>query len=123
VRYVYACEPHFRTMFGGFTVIAATTTTTTTPPPPPAPAVTRLAAAVDATGPVRLRPRMIPRGRVRITVRDRSAQRNFHLAGPGFNRRTGRAFTGTAVWTARLAPGTYRFGSDPGRLAQTLHVH
>jgi hypothetical protein len=31
-------------------------------------------------------------------------------------------FTGTTVWTARLAPGTYRFGSDPARLAQTLRV-
>jgi hypothetical protein len=39
--------------------------------------------------------------------------RNFHLVGPGVNRRTGAAFTGTVTWTVRLARGTYRFGSDP----------
>jgi hypothetical protein len=59
---------------------------------------------------------------VRIAVTDRSAKFNFHLAGPGIDRRTSRPFVGSANWSLRLAAGTYRYGSDPGKLKGRLLV-
>jgi plastocyanin len=122
VRYVYACEPHWQTMFGDFVVSSAPATTTqpttTATPPPPA----KLTATVSRTGTVSLRPLIVRRGRVRMTVVDRSARANFHLVGPGLNRRTGRAFVGSTTWSLTLRSGTFRFGSDP-RLTGRLHVH
>jgi hypothetical protein len=51
-------------------------------------------------------------GRTRITVRDRSAADNFHLLGPGVNRKTGVKARMTVTWTVTLRAGTYTFRSD-----------
>ena len=48
-----------------------------------------------------------------ITVHDRSAIHNFHLIGPGVNRKTSVAAVRTYVWTVTLRRGTYRFVCDP----------
>ena len=49
-----------------------------------------------------------------FVVRDRSEMHNFHLVGPGVNRRTAVGFVGTATWRVRIAKGkTYRFVCDP----------
>ena len=109
-RYAYACSPHWEVMNGGFTAFVPTAT---------APAPKALRATVAAGGTLSLSARRVAPGRYRLTVADRSATRNFHLVGPGVNRRTTAAFVGTATWTVALARGTYRFGSDPklsGRL-------
>jgi plastocyanin len=115
--YAYACSPHFQTMNGHLQVMG---TPSPTPSSTPAPVtmVKKLAASVGATK-LSLSARRATHGLYRLTVADRSRTRNFHLIGPGLNRRTGAAFTGTVTWTVRLARGTYRFGSDPaltGRL-------
>ena len=52
-------------------------------------------------------------GRVSITVRDLSAAHNFHLIGPGVNRKTSVAQRGTVTWTVTLRKGTYRYVCDP----------
>jgi hypothetical protein len=80
-----------------------------------APAVKSLRANVPKSCALTLSSKRVAPGRYRITVTDRSATRNFHLVGPGVNRRTGRAFLGTATWTVTLSRGTYRFGNDPAR--------
>jgi hypothetical protein len=106
--YGYACSPHFDVMNGSFTVTA-------TPPTDLAKTLTGKVDARTAT----LSAKRAAAGRYRLTVTDRSKTRNFHLVGPGVNRRTGKAFTGKATWTLNLESGTYRFGSDPkltGRL-------
>jgi plastocyanin len=111
-RYAYACSPHWEVMNGGFTAVAPST-------PPAAPAPKALRATVAAGGTLSLSARRVAPGRYRLTVADRSPTRNFHLVGPGVNRRTTAAFVGTATWSLALARGTYRFGSDPalsGRL-------
>jgi plastocyanin len=47
-------------------------------------------------------------------VRDRSDIHNFHLRGPGVNKRiTGVDFEGTKSVTLRLRKGTYRYQCDP----------
>jgi plastocyanin len=48
-----------------------------------------------------------------ITIRDLSSIHNFHLSGPGFNKRTSVPATGTTKWTVKLKKGTYRFVCDP----------
>ena len=51
-------------------------------------------------------------GRYTVRVRDGSAAKDFHLVGPGVNRRTGLAFTGRTSWTVELKRGTCRYRSD-----------
>lgn len=53
-------------------------------------------------------------GTYTIVVRDRSAQHNFQLRGPGLNRvLSGVAFTGTKTVTVRLRAGKYGFVCEP----------
>jgi hypothetical protein len=120
-EYAYACEPHWQTMNGHLTTNAATTPPPA-PPPAPAPKPKTVRAGVTAGGTAYVSARSLRAGRYRLVVRDASRRRNFHLAGPGFNRRTGTAFRGTAVWTAGLRRGTYRYGSDPEPLERRLRV-
>jgi hypothetical protein len=109
--WVYACSPHFQTMFGRLTVLSGKPVQT-----PPR----RLTATVTSRR-VAVAPRRVAPGRFVVTVRDRSASRGFHLVGPAIDRRTGKAFTGTATWRLRLRTGTYRFG-DERRLSGRLVV-
>jgi plastocyanin len=52
-------------------------------------------------------------GTYTLRVLDKSSIHNFHLTGPGVNKRTsvGRAYTVT--WTVTLRRGTYRYVCDP----------
>jgi hypothetical protein len=54
-------------------------------------------------------------GRYTVRVRDGSASRDFHLVGPGVDRRTGLVFTGRTSWSVELKHGTYRYRSDRAR--------
>jgi hypothetical protein len=47
-----------------------------------------------------------------LFVSDRSGIDNFHLTGPGINRKTGVAAKVTVRWTVRLKKGTYAYRSD-----------
>jgi hypothetical protein len=110
-QYAYACSPHFEVMNGSLLVLARATT------PPPVSAAS-VAARVDARA-ASVRPSHVAAGGVVITVTDRSRTRNFHLVGPGVNRKTSKSFVGKKTWTLELGSGTYRYGSDPklsGRL-------
>ena len=112
-RYTYACSPHWETMNGSLTVV---------PQAPPAPKPLPTIKAGVTAGGTAYAPRAVQAGRYRVVVTDRSARRNFRLAGPGVRRATGIPFKGTARWTVRLARGTYRFGSDPEPLEGRLRV-
>jgi plastocyanin len=52
-------------------------------------------------------------GTYRITVRDRSNIHDFHLIGPGVNKKTSVGAVKTYTWTVALKHGTYRFICDP----------
>lgn len=52
-------------------------------------------------------------GTYKIAVNDKSDMHNFHLIGPGVNKKTTVAFTGTKTWTVKLKKGKYRFQCDP----------
>jgi plastocyanin len=114
-RYTFNCDPHATQMRGSFTV----GTVAPPPPPPPPPRVQRLTATVGPGFTISLRTAngrrvtRLRRGRYRITVRDRSSMHNFHLRGPGVNKRTAVGFRGTRTWTVTLRRGRYGFVCDP----------
>jgi plastocyanin len=114
-QYTFVCELH-SDMVGRFSVGSATA-----PPPPPPPSsgsATKLVGTVGPGATISLtkggrRVSTLKAGRYAITIRDRSATHNFHLKGPGVNKATGVAYTGTRTWQVRLAAGRYRFWCDP----------
>jgi hypothetical protein len=56
-------------------------------------------------------------GTYRIKVEDKGSIHNFHLFGPGVNKKTGIAFTGETTWTVKLKPGRYTYQCDPHHLS------
>jgi plastocyanin len=48
-----------------------------------------------------------------ITIHDRSAIHDFHLTGPGVNKKTSVPGVGTTTWRLTLKKGTYKFVCDP----------
>jgi hypothetical protein len=62
--------------------------------------------------PAKRRVRALLPGVYLVVVSDRSAADNFHLTGPGINRKTGVAAKVTARWTIRVKKGTYTYRSD-----------
>jgi plastocyanin len=115
-RYTFQCDPHFSSMRGTFTTGGGPPVS----PPPPKPKLKTLTATVGPGRTISLRSgtRRVSRltaGRYRIVVRDRSKLHNFHLRGPGVNKRTTVGFSGTVTWTVTLRRGRYTFVCDPHR--------
>jgi hypothetical protein len=62
-------------------------------------------------------------GSYKITVNDKSNIHDFHLMGPGVNKKTGVAFMGKVSWSLSLKKGSYTYRSDAHtRLHGTLKV-
>jgi plastocyanin len=55
----------------------------------------------------------IKAGTYRIKVEDKASIHNFHLVGPGLNKKTGVGFQGEVIWTIKLKPGRYTYQCDP----------
>ena len=55
----------------------------------------------------------IKAGTYRIKVEDKASIHNFHLIGPGLNKKTGISFKGETTWTIKLKPGRYTYQCDP----------
>jgi hypothetical protein len=113
-------QPNYFTYTLGVAPVTTTTTppTTTTTPQQ----VERLAGRVGP-GATIVFARSAKTGKATITINDRTAKDNFHLSGPGINRKTGVVFQGRVVWSVTLAKGTYVFRSDAhARLRGTLKV-
>jgi plastocyanin len=106
--YTYQCDPHSTLMRGTFTVDTPPVTTTTKPP---APVVHKLSGRVGPGPRIRFSP-SVPAGKAKITIRDQSATDNFHLSGPGVNKRTSVAGKQTVTWNVTLQRGTYTYRSD-----------
>jgi plastocyanin len=51
-------------------------------------------------------------GKYQITVHDKGTIHNFHLFGPGVNKKTSVPGTGTTVWTVTLKKGKYTYRCD-----------
>ena len=50
-----------------------------------------------------------------ITIHDLASIHDFHLTGPGVDKKTSVSGTGTTKWTVKLKKGTYHFVCDPHR--------
>ena len=111
--YRFQCDPHSTTMKGSFKV-------GNVPDPPPPPVVRRLSASVSANAisvktSSGAKARAVAAGSYRISVRDTAKTQNFHLTGPGINRKTAVAGTARATWNVRLRAGKYSYRSDKKR--------
>src|SRR5918994_3176430 len=106
--YRYQCDPHASQMRGSFAV-----GNISPPPPPPV----RLTGTVGPGRTISLRAAAgklttMKSGPVVLTVNDRTRVDNFHLTGPGVNRKTGVAFRGRVTWRLTLNAGRYTYRSD-----------
>ena len=120
--YNFRCDPHATLMRGSFTV-----GNVPPPPPPPAPPgrlsgkVTAKAITLKTSSGSRVR--SVVEKAYRLTVTDSSNKQNFHLTGPGVNRKTAIRAKARATWTLRLRPGKYTYRSDGNRrLKRTFTV-
>ncbi len=52
-------------------------------------------------------------GTYTITINDKSNIHNFHLTGPGVNKKTSVGAKGTYTWKVTLKKGTYKYVCDP----------
>jgi plastocyanin len=52
-------------------------------------------------------------GKYKIVIKDMSNIHNFHLKGPGVDKKTGVGAKGTFTWRVTLKKGTYKFVCDP----------
>ena len=52
-------------------------------------------------------------GKYKIKVEDKSTFHNFHLIGPGLNKKTTVSFKGETTWTITLKKGKYTYQCDP----------
>ena len=52
-------------------------------------------------------------GAYKIVIADKSGIHNFHLKGPGVDKKTSVSGTGTKTWTVTLKKGKYTYVCDP----------
>jgi plastocyanin len=52
-------------------------------------------------------------GKYKLVVADKSSIHNFHLTGPGFNRKTSVGAVKNETWRIHLRKGTYKYVCDP----------
>jgi plastocyanin len=111
--YKYHCDAHPTLMKGSFTV------GTVPPPPPPPPAAPKLNGRVGPGKAISLRNargatvKKLVAGTYKLSVKDATKADNFHLVGPGVNRKTGVRFRGAVSWKVRFKAGkNYTVRSD-----------
>jgi len=97
-KYRFECSAHASVMNGWFTVGTV--------------APTPLAASVGPKQTISVKPKIVEVGPATLTVNDRSRTDNFHLTGPGVNKKTGIPFRGRVTWNVSLQPGSYTYRSD-----------
>lgn len=97
-KYSYICDVHASQMRGWFTVGDV----------PP----TSMTASVGPKQKISLQPKTVQAGPATITVSDKSKTDNFHLVGPGVDRKTKILGRGTQTWNVTLQPGRYTYTSD-----------
>jgi hypothetical protein len=96
------------------------------PPPPPPPGklagkVTAKAITLNTASGSRVR--SVVENTYKVTVNDTSTKQNFHLTGPGVNKKTTVKGKTKNTWTLRLQPGKYTYRSDKNkRLKRTFTV-
>jgi plastocyanin len=62
---------------------------------------------------INMNKKTVKHGAYVITIHDRSAIHDFHLTGPGVNKKTSISGVATTTWKLTLKKGTYKFVCDP----------
>jgi len=112
--YTFICDAHPTQMKGSFT---AGNVQPPPPPPPPPPPAKKLSGKVT-TKTISLKTgsgskvKTLASGKFKLAVSDTSKTQNFHLKGPGVNKKTGVAARTKASWTLTLKAGKYTYRSD-----------
>jgi hypothetical protein len=97
-RYTFVCDAHVSSMRGYF--LAGNVPATS------------FAGSVGPRRTISLKPKSALPGPAAIVVNDRSKTDNFHVTGPGVNKKTGVKTRGRVTWNVTLVPGTYVYRSD-----------
>jgi plastocyanin len=114
--YKWKCDAHPTQMKGSINV----------GPPPPAPI--KLTGKVGPKKAISLKKgastvKALVAGRYKVVVSDATKADNFHLTGPGVNKKTGVKFKGGATWALTFKKGKYTFRSDATKkLKRTFSV-
>jgi alpha-D-ribose 1-methylphosphonate 5-triphosphate synthase subunit PhnH len=107
--YTYLCDAHPVNMKRTFTVGDVA-------PPSPVKLIGKVTSrAISLTQSSGGKVKSIFAGSYKVTVSDRSKKQNFHLRGPGVNRKTAVGRIVKATWTLNLKPGKYTYRSDKSR--------
>jgi plastocyanin len=62
---------------------------------------------------IKMNEKTVKAGTYAITIHDLASIHDFHLTGPGVDKKTSVSGTGTTRWSVKLKKGTYRFVCDP----------
>ena len=79
-------------------------------------AATNANTLTGAVGPgftITMNKKTVKAGTYVITIRDLASIHDFHLSGPGVDKKTSVTGTGSTKWTVKLKKGTYHFVCDP----------
>ena len=79
-------------------------------------AATNANALTGTVGPgftITMNKKTVKAGTYVITIHDLASIHDFHLTGPGVDKKTSVPGTGTTKWTVKLEKGTYEFVCDP----------
>ena len=116
--YTYICDAHPVQMKKTFTV-------GNVPPPPPPPGKLSgkvTAKAISLSTAAGSRVKSVVENTYKVTVNDSSTKQNFHLTGPGVNKKTSVKGKTKATWTLALKPGKYTYRSDKNRRLKRTFV-
>lgn len=116
--YTFNCQAHPVQMKGTFTV------GTVAPPPPPAAKLSGkvTSSAITLKTSAGARVKSLAQNTYKIAVTDSSKTQNFHLTGPGVNRKTSVPGKSKRTWTVKLKPGKYTYRSDKKRSLRRTFV-
>jgi plastocyanin len=62
---------------------------------------------------IKVSPKSVKAGKYTFKIQDKSDIHNFHITGPGVNKKTSVSATGTTTWNLTLKKGTYTIVCDP----------
>src|SRR5437667_297618 len=103
--------------------VAVSLPAASTAPPAPALVSGKVSARAISLTSKGIRVRTLFEGSYRFVVTDSAKTQNFHLTGPGVNRKTGIRAKTKATWNLKLTPGKYVYRSDKNRrLRRTFTV-
>jgi plastocyanin len=109
-RYHFQCDAHPSSLKGNFT---AGNPPPPPPPPPPPAKGKKLNGSVGPAFKISISPKRVKAGSYTVVVADKSSSHNFHLTGPGVNKKTSVGGKGKLQWKVTFKKGkTYRFRCD-----------